>query len=565
MAREKVMKKRGLSFYSILLLLVIVPAVIISLVLGIVMNRVTSMESEDQLRRSMTSLITETGVAFDSMTGSSGDIATVNFEDIIEKLDHTQLLGFPSTYLYFVDTKGIVLYHPDSSKKGKMIQNDAVRGIVSSLEKGETLDKSGVIDYVYNGVKKTAAYFIDDDRYIAVLTADTSDATAVNREVTKVMASATVGMILAFAVLAIFLTRRIVKPLNKIVNITKELAYGNTLVETDVHTHVKECANLRDSAVNLKQALKDSIHSVRNSANNLSAAIVDVQSKTEKNTESINQISNAISEVAQTSQSVAGNVQDMTEQAVTLSSNLDVLKATIDHLQESSQVIDTNNESAVKQMKSVLDASNKSVKAVHEIMDKVTKTNNAIDAISNCVAVIEEISSQTNLLSLNASIEAARAGEAGRGFAVVAEEIRKLSDSTSESSQEIKKILENVVDLSEMTVTAAQNVADTARTEQENIVSTQEKFGELSLAVTDSMKQITQVRDMIDALTGVKDVLVETSENLGAISEQLGASAEEVSASCQTVTSSCIETQDKTKEMEKLDRQTLDAISFFKV
>ena len=198
-------------------------------------------------------------------------------------------------------------------------------------------------------------------------------------------------------------------------------------------------------------------------------------------------------------------------------------------------------------------------------MDKVDKTNAAIDEISKCVSVIEEISSKTNLLSLNASIEAARAGEAGRGFAVVAEEIRKLSDSTANSSQEIKAILENVVDLSKDTVRAADNVASTTKTEQENIASTQEKFIVLSNAVTDSMQQISQVREMIDVLGNVKDQLVETSENLGAISEELGASAEEVSASCNVVATACSETQNRTEEMKDIDGQVVDAISVFKI
>ena len=71
------------------------------------------------------------------------------------------------------------------------------------------------------------------------------------------------------------------------------------------------------------------------------------------------------------------------------------------------------------------------------------KVNAVVEKVSDIIGVIEDISGQTNLLSLNASIEAARAGDAGRGFAVVAEEIRVLSDNTSGELKYIKEIIQN--------------------------------------------------------------------------------------------------------------------------
>lgn len=553
-------KKFHLSFYNILLMFVIVPTITISLTLGIVLNSVTSKESEGQLKKSMTSLAAETGVVLDNMDWNEQSI-----DGIINDIDKSYLLGFDSAYLYVVDKTGIVLYHPDSSKKGNMITNDAVRGLTESLNSGKKLDSSGAIDYMYNGVEKTAAYCIGNKNYIAVITADKSDASKEAQKVAKVMIGTTIGMLILFCTLAFLLTKTIVKPLHKMVDITKRLADGDLSVDPNIKTKVKECASIRDSAIDLKTALNKSILAVKESTDELSNVISDVQIKTVTNADNVNQISTAVGEVAQTSQQVAQNVQNMTEQAVVLSSNIDMLESNIDHLQESANLIAENNNSATTQMNIVMDSSARSADAVKQITDKIDKTNAAIEEISKCVSVIEEISSQTNLLSLNASIEAARAGEAGKGFAVVAEEIRNLSDSTANSSQEIKTILENVIELSEETVRAAEDVANTTKEEQKNISSTQEKFTVLSDAVNESMQQILQIREMIEILGNVKKQLVEASENLGAISEELGASAEEVSASCNVVATSCSETQNRTEEMKNIDEKVVDVISFFDI
>lgn len=79
---------------------------------------------------------------------------------------------------------------------------------------------------------------------------------------------------------------------------------------------------------------------------------------------------------------------------------------------------------------------------VLSISNKIEETNDAINKESDILKVIEEIASQTNLLSLNASIEAARAGEAGRGFAVVAGSIINLAENTSDELNNIREIIE---------------------------------------------------------------------------------------------------------------------------
>ncbi len=485
--------------------------------------------------------------------------------DNIRPLDNADNIGLESAYTYVVDNHGTILYHPDSGKVGGMSENEALLEVLANLGNADS-KKTGTISYVYNGVKKHAAYYVGEEQhYVAVFTADDREILTNTKRNLNIMVISAGVLILFFSALAFIVSKLIVKPLKKMVNVIEAFSKGNTDVNTDVRTMVTESRNIRDSATNFKGALREALGAVKNASLVLKDSIDDVRAKTVDNTDKVNQINTAISEISQTSQNVAQNAQDITEQTITLSDKIDILFKNVAELDKSAGLIKTNNENAAAQMSIVMAAAQSSVDAVDGIAEKIQETNLAIDEISKCVSVIEEISSQTNLLSLNASIEAARAGEAGKGFAVVAEEIRHLSDSTAESAQEIKQIIEKVVKLSEVTVDYANKVVRTTEEEQQNISDTQQQFAILSDAVTNSLDNIYDIKNVTDILENIKSHLVTATSNLGAIAEELGASAQEASANCHTVAQTCNDTELSTRMMQKADKDMMDDIEFFKL
>lgn len=676
------MKSRTISFYTILLLLVLVPIITVSISLSIVMYNMTSREIRDSMNNSMVSYITEMGIAYDnttetaktimrtfasnpdvisylknqddtelgekvqeytknyfgqldgwegiylasweskvlshptdsvvgrvmregdrlkqlqdSMLSSDGvyNVGIINspasgqlimsmympvmdgnvplgyvgagtyVHDNIRPLDNADNIGLESAYTYVVDNHGTILYHPDSGKVGGMSENEALLEVLANLGNADS-KKTGTISYVYNGVKKHAAYYVGEEQhYVAVFTADEREILTNTKRNLNIMVISAGVLILFFSALAFIVSKLIVKPLKKMVNVIEAFSKGNTDVNTDVRTMVTESRNIRDSATNFKGALRGALGAVKNASLVLKDSIDDVRAKTVDNTDKVNQINTAISEISQTSQNVAQNAQDITEQTITLSDKIDILFKNVAELDKSAGLIKTNNENAAAQMSIVMAAAQSSVDAVDGIAEKIQETNLAIDEISKCVSVIEEISSQTNLLSLNASIEAARAGEAGKGFAVVAEEIRHLSDSTAESAQEIKQIIEKVVKLSEATVDYANKVVKTTEEEQQNISDTQQQFAILSDAVTNSLDNIYDIKNVTDILENIKSHLVTATSNLGAIAEELGASAQEASANCYTVAQTCNDTELSTRMMQKADKDMMDDIEFFKL
>ncbi len=485
--------------------------------------------------------------------------------NVASKISDVSALNHESAYIYFVDAKGTMLYHPDESKIGNPVENDAVKGLVAQLEAGKT-PAPDCITYNYKGKTKYAAYYIgENNAYIAVLTADEDDVlSGVNSTKLWTLIICIINVVL-FTVLAIVVANIISTPLKKVASSISVLGTGDVTVDCDAHSIIDETIRIIDSFKSLRSSLNDSMRSVKDSADVLNAAIVNVDEMTSNNVESISQINTAIGEVASTSQSVAENAQIMAEKAVELGCDVENLNDNVRRLYDESQTIREANSDATNCMKSVYSGANESVEAMKSINDKIAETNTAIGNIETAVQAIESIAAQTNLLSLNASIEAARAGEAGRGFAVVADEIRSLADSSAESAKEIKQIIENVIVMSNGTVDISNRVYEVISKEREDIEQAQEKFNVLSDSVAASIVEIDTIKDITAQLDKIKADLTNSTTELGAISEELGASAEEVAASCQTVTSACTDTLDSTVKMRDVNQDMGVAIDYFKI
>ncbi|MBQ0043150.1 MAG: hypothetical protein KBS85_07550 [Lachnospiraceae bacterium] len=485
--------------------------------------------------------------------------------DLASAIANCEGLGLSSAYIYFVDSQGTMLYHPDESKIGNPVENAAVKGLVEKLAQGQH-PAPECVEYNYKGAMKYAAYYVGaDEAYIAVLTADEVEAMSTINVVVMVTIAICAGCIILFLIISILIAITVSKPLTVVSKATEQLSTGDVTAQCNARSGIKETWGILNAFQALKDALSSSMGNVKGSAASLNTAIVSVDDMTAKNVESVTMINQAIDEVATTSQAVAERAQTMAEKAAELGLNIESLNENVASLHDASLTIKDANDEATDCMKSVYAGANESVEAMKNISEKISETNTAINGIESAVRAIEEIAAQTNLLSLNASIEAARAGEAGRGFAVVADEIRSLADSSAQSAKEIKQIIQDVIDLSNGTVEISDRVYEVIIKEQTDIETTQNKFTILSESVESSIEEIETIKHMSVKLDAIKDELTNATSDLGAISEELGASAEEVAASCQTVTAACTDTQASTEEMRAINENMSTAIDFFKL
>lgn len=185
----------------------------------------------------------------------------------------------------------------------------------------------------------------------------------------------------------------------------------------------------------------------------------------------------------------------------------------------------------------------------HTIVDDIVRLKEQSEGIYNIVDVINEISEQTNLLSLNASIEAARAGKEGRGFTVVAGEIRKLANQSINAASDIRDIINKIEEQTNITVKSAQKTEKMVESQKKALEDTVHVFHSINQKVISLTNQIDLISIGVDNMTESKNDTLSAIGSIAAISEETAATTEQISETGQVQINFAHELTDITQKL----------------
>ncbi len=486
------------------------------------------------------------------------------YETYVSILQNVKIENVDSSYVYLVNEQGTMLYHPTEEKVGQPVENEVVTGLVAQLQNGEH-PENAVVEYKFNGTVKYAAYYIMSNNDIVVVSADEDDVLSGINRITRIAVSVLVGIVIIMCIVAYIIGKRIAKPLMKLSNAVEEIAEGNLNVSFDgIKDSNDEIGLIKTRMQHMTAMLSDIVEKIRAASEHMTSSSTELDETSEQTLSANGEISRAVQDVAEGSTNMATSILDINDNLGTMSSETQVIDSSVHEIKQQAAIVQESSQLMSEKMRNMQESSARMDAGIATISDRIQKVNEVVDRVSQIVSVIEDISGQTNLLSLNASIEAARAGDAGRGFAVVAEEIRVLSDNTSEQLENIKNIISELISECNECVKASENIVEDNATQKEEIGYVLSEFGTLDEQIGLTADKAEEIKQLVETMVELNGNITTSSGGLTDVSSANAAATEEMTANIEELNAMMHGVADMAGQMHERSEELNKALQYFK-
>jgi methyl-accepting chemotaxis protein len=407
-------------------------------------------------------------------------------------------------YAFAINGDGVIVAHPDRAlvleQKPMLLEatdNSEMAGLADMLNL-MIEGKSGVAEYTYNSVFKSAGYApIQGTNWFIALTAPYDSVYARVNQLRTILILASVALALLSAGLALVIANRIYKPIRKIEGELRKFSAGDLDVDVAV--------NRRDEIGSLAQSL-DVV------ADNLTKIISGIRT--------------GAGEVATESREISNSGQQFAQGSTEQASALEEITASMEQIAAQTRTNAGNADEANRLVASTRNTAERGNGKMGSLLLAMQDIDQSSSDIVSITKVIDDIAFQTNILALNAAVEAAHAGEQGKGFAVVAQEVRNLAAKSAEAAKETADLIQISSDKVAGGVQLAQETADALAAIVREITSVAALVSGISVASGEQSLGIEQINQGLEQVSQVVQANSASSQQSASVARHLNEQAD---------------------------------------